>query len=259
MRENLVKKRWQDGQPALNAWLQIPDSFVAENLAHLGWDSITVDLQHGLGDYRSTVTMFQATSTTATVPMVRVPWNEPGIIMRMLDGGAFGIICPMINDREACQAFVGACRYPPDGYRSYGPRRAELYAGEDYVAQANRTIITMAMIETAEAVENIDAILTTPGLDAIYIGPMDLAQSYGAAVVGVVESAIETVVRAAAAHGIVPGIHTASVEQARARLSQGFRFISVQSDIQMLATASRRTLSALKGEQALPTDPKSVY
>jgi 4-hydroxy-2-oxoheptanedioate aldolase len=249
MRENLIRTIWNKGEVVLNAWGHIPDAFIAETLAHVGWDSVTVDLQHGLSDYRDAVKMFQAISTTAAVPMARVPWNEPGIIMRLLDAGAYGIICPMINTREEAEKFIGACRYPPGGYRSFGPRRATLYGGKDYLEKANETVVTMAMIETVEAVNNIDNILNTPGLDAIYIGPADLNLSLKASKndnPSELEDAIQEVVDACKKFNIVPGIHTNSSSQAKERIEQGFRFITVQSDAIMLKNASATALNDLK-------------
>ena len=179
MRENRIKAMWQEGEAVVNGWLHIPSSFSAEVMAHQGWDSLTIDLQHGPTDYQVAVSMLQAISTTNTVPLARVPWREPGIIMKLLDGGCYGIICPMVNTRGDAEAFVGACRYPPDGYRSFGPYRARLYGGTDYPEHANDEVITMAMIETREAVDNLDEILSVPGLDAVFVGPADLSQSLG--------------------------------------------------------------------------------
>ena len=116
---------------AINGWLSIPNSITAEAMSKLGGDSLTIDLQHGLNDYSTSLPMLQAMSTSNTVPFARVPWNEPGIIMKMLDAGVYGIIAPMINTKEDCEKFVSYCMYPPLGQRSYGPTRALMYAGED--------------------------------------------------------------------------------------------------------------------------------
>src|SRR3712207_138583 len=123
--------------------------------------------------------MLQAISTTDVVPFARVNWNDPGTIMKLLDAGCYGVICPMIEGRADAEAFVGACRYPPEGYRSYGPFRASLYGGPDYAANANETVVTMAMIETRAALDDLDGILSVPGLDAVFVGPSDLGQSLG--------------------------------------------------------------------------------
>ena len=179
MRENKIRNIWAEGGTALTGWLAIPSSLSAELMAKQGWDAICVDLQHGAIDYQIALTMLQAISTTDATPIARVPGNDAAIIGKLLDAGAYGIICPMVNTRAQAEAFVRACRYPPDGHRSVGPLRASLYGGADYVKHANTTILTMAMIETAEAVENLDDILETPGLDAVYVGPSDLAVSMG--------------------------------------------------------------------------------
>lgn len=253
MRENRVKRIWESGGAVLNGWLHIPSSFSAELMAHAGYDSLTVDLQHGAADFDNTLSMMQAISTTDTVPMVRVPWSEPGLIMRLLDTGSYGVICPTINTREDAEKFVGACRYPPHGYRSFGPYRATLYAGPDYAAHANETVVAMAMIETAEALENLDEITSVPGLDAVFVGPADLGQSLG---VGpgmdrgepAVVEAIDRILEAAERNGVVAGIFTGSVEYASRMVEKGFRFVTVLSDGRLLAAAAGETIAAMKGE-----------
>jgi 4-hydroxy-2-oxoheptanedioate aldolase len=171
MRENRLRTMWKAGEAAINGWLAIPNSFSAETMAHQGWDTLTIDLQHGVVDYQAMVTMLQAISTTNTVPVVRVPWLEPGILMKTLDAGAYGVICPMVSTREDAQKLVAYTSYAPKGTRSFGPVRALLYGGADYPQYANDTIVRFAMIETAQALDNLDAILSVEGLDAIYIGP----------------------------------------------------------------------------------------
>ena len=179
MRENRLKAIWGSGQSAIGGWLTVPSSLSAETMAHAGFDWLCIDMQHGTIDYQVGVTMMQAISTTETVPIVRVPWNEPGIIMKSLDAGAYGVIIPMVNSRAEAEAAVGACRYAPWGYRSYGPGRAVLYAGRDYAAHANETVLCICMIETGEAVANLEEILSVPGIDAVYVGPSDLSVSLG--------------------------------------------------------------------------------
>src|SRR5712691_2934858 len=165
MRANRVREIWQSGGAVINCWCGIPSGFSAEIMAHMGWDSLVVDTQHGIVGYESMVAMLQGISTTAVTPMVRVPWNNPADIMKALDAGAYGIICPMINSRAECEAFVGACRYAPRGYRSSGPIRATLYGGPDYHAKANDVVVAMAMIETTQALENLDGTLARPRQD----------------------------------------------------------------------------------------------
>ena len=141
MRENTVKKIWARGEAVVNGWLSIPSSFAAEVMAHQGFDSLTVDMQHGVVDYQTAVTMLQAVSTTPVIPLARVPWNDPALLMKILDAGVYGVICPMINTRAQAEALVGACKYAPRGYRSWGPVRASIYAGTDYGDHANEDLI----------------------------------------------------------------------------------------------------------------------
>ena len=251
MRENRLRRIWEAGGTVLNGWLQLNSPYAAEIMAHQGWDSLTIDMQHGPVDYRDTLAMLPAISTTETVPLARGPWNEPGIVMQMLDAGCYGIICPMVNSREEAQAFVGACRYPPLGYRSYGPNRARLYAGPDYPERANETVVTMAMIETAAALENLDGILSVPGLDAIYVGPADLSQSLGLIPPAglahpTILDALRRILEAADRHGIVPGIHTGSVEEAQAMQELGFRFCTILSDAGLLGRVAAQVVAGFK-------------
>ena len=253
MRENRIKRIWREGGSVLNGWLHIPSPYAAELMAHAGYDSLTVDLQHGAPDLKDTLAMMQAISTTETVPLVRVPWNDPGLIMRLLDAGSYGVICPIVNTREDAERFVGACRYPPRGYRSFGPYRATLYAGADYAEHADEEILTMAMIETREALENVDDIMSVPGLDAVFVGPADLGQSLGEGpgmdrTEPAVVEAIDAVLEAAVRNGLVAGIFTGSVEYASRMVEKGFRFVTVLSDGRLLAAAAGQTIEALKGE-----------
>lgn len=254
MRANLLREAWADGRRTANGWLAIPSSFAAEVMAHQGWDSLTVDLQHGVVDYQTAVGMLQAISTTATVPMVRVPWLDPGIVMKMLDAGSYGVICPMINGRDEAETFVRACRYPPRGNRSMGPIRATLFAGEDYARHANDTVLAIAMIETAAALDDLAGILATPGLDGIYVGPSDLGAALGCPPVldpdePKVVAAIAHIVTAAKAAGLRAGIHTATPAYARRMHELGFDFVSLASDSRLLALKSRESLAEIRGER----------
>ena len=251
MKENKIRTILNQGGTVINGWLGIPSSVAAENMAQANWDSLTVDLQHGLVDYPNAVSMFQAITTTPTVPLARVPWLEPGIIMKLLDAGAYGIVCPMINSRPECEAFVGACRYAPTGYRSFGPVRATWYAGPDYWQHANETVLTMAMIETQKAVDNLDDILSVPGLDAIYVGPSDLALSIGCKPGFPPEEKVVDVIKviatAAKRHGIYPGIHCGSTKMANEMIGYGYQFITMLADNALLATAAKQAVAELRG------------
>ena len=254
MRENRLRTLWREDKAAVNGWLAIPNSFAAEVMAHQGWDTLTIDMQHGVIDYAAMVTMLQAISTTPTVPVVRVPWLEPGIIMKSLDAGAYAVICPMVNTREDAQKLVAYTHYAPRGTRSFGPVRAMLYGGPDYPTHANDTIVAFAMIETAQALDNLDDILSVEGLDAVYIGPSDLALALGcrpdfdnpdpkAA------QAIDHILERAKAHGVVAGVHNGLPDVARARAAKGFRFVTVGSDAKLLAAGSQQILSAMRAPQ----------
>ena len=127
--QNKLQHIWAAGRSATNAWLTIPSPWTTELMAAAGFDSVTIDLQHGLIGYETAVAMLQAMSGSDAVPLARLEWNDPATIMRMLDAGALGLICPLINTAAECAAFVGACRYPPAGYRSYGPIRGRFALG----------------------------------------------------------------------------------------------------------------------------------
>lgn len=255
MRENAIRTMWSRGNCVVNGWLAIPNSFSAEIMANLGWDSLCIDIQHGLMGYETAVLMLQAISTTNITPIVRVPWNDPAIIMKCLDAGAYGVICPMVNTRAEAERFVQACHYPPAGYRSSGPIRASIYGGKDYHAKANETVVTFAMIETAQALSNLDDILSTPGLDAIYIGPNDLALSLGVSG-GLVPTspevvkAISEILGACKKRHIKAGIHCGSVDNVIEMRSKGFDFVSILSDADILSQAVETLVSAIRTRTA---------
>ncbi|MSQ60048.1 MAG: 2,4-dihydroxyhept-2-ene-1,7-dioic acid aldolase [Betaproteobacteria bacterium] len=264
MRENTIKSIWKKGGAVINGWLGIPSSIAAENMAQAGWDGLTVDLQHGHLDYQVGISMLQAIATTNTTPLARVPWCEPGIIMKMLDAGAYGIICPMINTRAECEAFVGACRYPPRGYRSFGPVRATWYGGADYFKHANETLITMAMIETKQAMDNLDEILSVPGLDSLYVGPNDLAISLGYPPSGVptdkvVLDAIKTIMAGAKKHGIYAGIHCGSTAMAKEMIAQGYQFVTLMADNAFLASAAKAAVAEMRQVAPSASKPSGTY
>ena len=221
MRKNTLREIWLNGGAVVNGWCSIPSSFSAEIMAHQGFDSICIDMQHGAVDYQIAVTMLQAISTTPVIPLTRVPWNDPGSVMKILDAGSYGVICPMINTPDQATALVRACKYPPTGIRSFGPIRAKYYGGGsthgggDYHEFANEETLVIPQIETREAISNLDEILQVPGISAIYVGPSDLAMALGSQPRGgqkdpAVVEARRTIVESCKRYGIPAGIHTPS-------------------------------------------------
>ena len=250
MRENRLRTQWASGGAIVNGWLAIPSAFSAETMAHQGWDSLTIDMQHGVVDYQVAVNMLTAISTTDTVPVVRVPWLDPGILMKMLDAGAYGVICPMINSADDAERLVAATRYPPRGTRSFGPIRAFLYAGQDYPKHANDTVIAFAMIETRQGLDNLEEILRVDGLEAIYIGPSDLSLALGCRptfddVDPPVAEAIEFVLAKCKERGVVAGIHNGTPEYALKRIDKGFQFVTIASDARLMAAGAQQVLGQM--------------
>ena len=196
--------------------------------------------------------MLQAISTTDVVPMARVNWNEPGQIMKILDAGSYGVICPMISNREQAEKFVQARLYPQEGYRSFGPIRGLLYGGSDYAKHANKEILKLAMIENKEALNNLDKIMSTPGLDGIYIGPADLSFAIGTEPGFDKEKSsptfpvIENVLKHAKKNNIVAGIHNATPEYATKMIEMGFQLVTVGSDQRHMSDGAKLVLEKLK-------------
>ena len=255
MRKNKLKEIFKSGKSAVNGWLQIPNSFTAELMANQNWDSLTLDMQHGIIDYPNAVGMLQAISTTKVVPMARVNWNEPGQIMKILDAGAYGIICPMVSNKIEAEKFVKACMYPPDGYRSYGPIRGLVYGGPDYADEANNEILKFAMIETKESLENLDEIMKTPGLDGIYIGPADLSLAVGQKPSfdklegDPVYDVIMKILDHAKKNKLIAGIQNGQPEYAEKMIKKGFQLVTIGSDQRYMTAASKAALSKLKKDQ----------
>jgi len=261
MKPNNLKTLWGAGKPTINGWLSIANSFSAELLAEQAYDCLTVDMQHGLIDYPNVVTMLQALRASEVVPIVRVPWLDPAMIMKALDAGAYGIICPMINTRAQAEQLVSYMRYPPNGTRSFGPIRASVISGANYPAEANEHLICLAMIETAEAMQNLEEIVSTPGLDGVYIGPADLTigLSQGRLAPGFdreepeMIEAIKEILAAAHKHGIKAGLHCGTPEYAKRAVDWGFDLVTLLNDARMLAAAAEHHVSRtreLLGEAA---------
>ncbi len=246
MRDNALRALWAEGGAALGGWLTVPSSVSAEIMAHAGFDWVCIDMQHGLIDYAQMVHMLQGTSSAQAVPLVRVPWNEPGIIGKSLDAGAWGVIVPMVNSREDAEAAVAACRYAPLGNRSYGPLRANYSAGFDYFDRANLQVACIVMVETQVAMENLEDIVSVPGVDAVYVGPADLSVTLGLSPAPdhsepSFTDALERVIDACRRHDVVPGI-AGNPDTVVKRLEQGFRLVEVASDARLLGVGAGNAL-----------------
>lgn len=246
-----LRGRWAEGRPAYNFFLTIPNAWTAEIMARTGFDAITLDMQHGLIDFATALQQLQAIGTTGAVPLARLQWNEPSHIMKMLDAGAAGLICPMIETAEDTLAFVRACRYPPEGIRSYGPIRAGRLAKGNYFQTANREALAFAMIETASAADNLEAIAAVPGLSGLFVGPYDLSVSMGVEQVAdihgpALRSVLDRVLAACKTKGLIPGIYSGNTGHLAELSAMGFRLISTGDDTKLLEQGARALLQELR-------------
>ena len=244
-----LRQTWAQGSEAIGVWLSTTDSVVAEIAGATDADYVCIDTQHGAVDYLAAVPMIQGIELGGGIPIARVPWNEPGVIGKLLDAGCHGVIVPMVNDREQAEAVVRACRYAPDGTRSWGPTVTQLRHADNR-AWAADTIAVIPMIETVQALENLDAIVSTPGIDAVYVGPADLSISLGLAPgnndgTPAFDEALDAIVAACTRRGVIPGIH-ASGTLAPRRREQGFRMITVASDVLAVRHGLRAELDAAR-------------
>ncbi|MBS0560709.1 MAG: 2,4-dihydroxyhept-2-ene-1,7-dioic acid aldolase [Proteobacteria bacterium] len=247
-----LKQRLMAGKACVNGWLAIPSGFSAEVMAQCGWDSVTVDMQHGVQDYLSMVECFQAMGPHPVTPMVRVPWNEPGIVGKVLDGGAMGVICPMVNTKAEAEALVSYSLYPPKGKRSNGPIRAAMYGeASNYQATANDEILVIPMIETQEAVDNIEAILDVPGVSGIYVGPSDLGLSMG--MIPILDreepkilAIYEKLIAETKKRGQFAGLHNGSGAYAAKMINMGFRLVTITNDSSLMAKAAKEQIGVVR-------------
>ncbi len=266
MTPNNIRRLWAEGKPALNAWASIGNAFTAEILSQQGYDAVSIDQQHGFLGYEAMTAMLQAIKASNVTPMVRVPWLSAGDIMKALDAGALGIICPMINSRAEAEEFVSYMRYPPHGQRSFGPTRAVFAHGAEYGQKADADVLCFAMIETADGMKNLDEIVSTPGLDGVYIGPADLTlgltgrkypTGFDREEPEMVE-AIKTILAKAHQAGIKACLHCGSSAYAAKAVAWGFDLVTLLNDVRLLAAAAKSNLAEtrrLMGE-ALPDSPQ---
>jgi 4-hydroxy-2-oxoheptanedioate aldolase len=245
-----LRSRWAAGEVTFGAWLSVPSPVSAEAAARVGFDYVCVDTQHGAIDYQVAVHMIQAIILGGSRPIVRVPWNEQGVIGKMLDAGATGIVVPMVNTAQEARDVVRACRYPPLGARSFGPVMASMRNAR-HELEANDQVATIPMIETVEAVANLEEILAVPGVDAVYVGPADLSLSLGLPAANndgkpEFDAALVRIVGACRAAGVVPGIH-ASAALAEPRASAGFAMVTVSADLLAMRGRLADDLAAARG------------
>lgn len=249
VRDNPLRDAIAGQAVAVGGWLMTPSSVTAEISARIGFEYCCIDMQHGLIGYSDAVTMLQALSLGNTTATIRVPWNEPGIIGKVLDAGAMAVIVPMVNTAEQAEQAVRRSMYAPRGDRSSGPVRAEPLEGPEYAEVANDHVLAIPMIETTQAVENLDAILSTPDVRAIYVGPMDLGVSMGFGR-GTTDptffDTLDHIVARCNAHGVTPGIH-AQPGNITDMLDRGFRMVTAQTDISALRAGWNEALSAAHG------------
>lgn len=242
MRPNEVRRRWAAGEAAVCGWLSIGNSYTAEVVGWSGVDCVTVDLQHGMVDVQTAIGMLQAISATPATPFVRVPSLDPPLLMKMLDAGAYGLICPMVDRPDEARTLVDATMYPPRGRRSFGPARGLLYGGSDYFGHADETVVRFAMIETAAGLAAVEEICAVDGLDGIFVGPNDLGLALGRAVSGdprdpVVRDAIARCVRTAKDAGKHVGMFCTSGAMASRCVSEGFDFVVPNSEVNLMRAA----------------------
>jgi 4-hydroxy-2-oxoheptanedioate aldolase len=254
MRKNAALAKWRAGEQTIGAWLCLGNTHTAEMMANAGFDWLCVDMQHGLVDYGDLRHMLPAISTTDTTPFVRVAGNTPSEIMKALDAGAMGVIVPLVNNREEAARAVAACRYPPQGGRSFGPVRAALYGGRGYAVEANDEIVCIVMIETEEGIAKLEEVVTTPGVGGVYIGPADLALALGLPARGDTDdplhlATVDRILAACKKHGVPAGIHTSSLDYAKRRLAAGFDFVTLGTDSGFLMQAVAADLAGARGAQ----------
>ncbi len=251
MKLQSINKCWQNNKCVINGWCSIPSTVTAEIMSLKNFDSLTVDLQHGLIDYQIALNMLQAINIKNLTPMARVPWNEPGIIMKLLDAGFLGIICPMINNSKDANEFVKTTKYVPNGFRSSGPTRAMLIHGDDYHNESNEKIITFAMVETEEGLDNIDEITETDNLTGIYIGPSDLSVSMGLSpgldrTEEKIINAINKIQMSCKKNNKKIGIHCLSPEYLNNKIKDGFDLVTLGTDVRFFNEILTNKLNSVK-------------
>jgi len=250
MRRNELKAKLADGEVVANGWLSTDSSHIAEALSHAGYDSVTVDLQHGMYGLDTAIDMVRAVSCGPATPMARASSNQAAEIMKLLDAGAYGIICPDVNSSREAEMFAQSCRYAPAGRRSFGPARGLLYGGHDYPEHANGEILSWAMIESADGVDNLADIVQTPMLDGVYIGPNDLSLALGASPGAPLEDKVTAIIADIISHtrsaGKNAGIFARNDDEARLFVELGANFVTPGADVGIITAAARDRIASVK-------------
>ncbi len=264
MRANHVRRRLAAGEPSVGTWLALPSPEAAEYVSQLGFDWLVVDTEHNPIDIRTLALMFSAMAASATAPMVRIPWNNGENFKRVLDAGAWGVVVPMVNSREEAEQAVSASRYAPEGSRSVGGGRFPMSfqtGAEDYFRNANDNVLVVLQIEHITGVENADAILSVPGVDACFIGPNDLAASMGLGLGVPLESdqpalveAIAEIRNACVRNGVAPGIHCSGAAGINQRIAEGFQFCAMASELRYMLSGLRADLNDTSWTRSEATD-----
>ena len=245
-----LPEKFTSDDTAFGCWLKVPSSVTAEVAALSGFDYVCIDMQHGFSDRNDLIPMLQAVQPHSPRAIVRVPSNEPSVIGWALDAGATGVIVPLVNSAEEAEKAVKACLYPSKGNRSMGPTRAERVFGEEYVQGVGDSIQCLPMIETLDALNNLESILSVDGVDSIYVGPSDLSVNLGLPKGNndgnpKFDEALEKILSSCEKHGVVPGIH-ANSSLADIRQQQGFRILTVVEDDGAMSTGFREVFNQVK-------------
>ena len=249
LKNKLTKKKL-----ALGSWITLAHPAIAEIMSCSGFDWLAVDLEHSVITIREAEELIRIIDLSGVDPLVRLTWNDANQIKRVMDAGAHGVIVPMVNSPEAAAAAVAAVHYPSVGSRGVGLARAHGYGAsfKEYLQWQKEESIVIVQVEHIEAVNNIDAILSTPGVDGFIIGPYDLSGSMGRP--GDLDhpdvvAAMNTVRETGERHDKSVGVHVIEPDtsQLSERIAEGYRFIAYSLDIRMLDVASRQGVSMAKG------------
>lgn len=250
-----LARRLRSGETVFSAWCSLPEPLVAEAIAREGFSAVVIDMQHGMWDEAAAQQAVAQVHLAGAAPIVRVPLWHNSLVSRMLDWGAEGIIAPMINGEAEARALVQVSKYPPVGERSIGAHRAAMIAGvadqKFYIAEANVTTLSFAMIETQSAIDNLDVIAAMPGIDVLFVGPADLSYSLSNGATldphsAAVDAALEKVLKACDRHKKIPGLFCRDAERAVAKAKAGFKFLTVGSDLTFLRAGAAAQLKGLK-------------